>query len=151
MSANYFGYFIIALVIGLGGPIQTGINGSLARLLGHPLLAAVTNTSLATLAITTVLMFLRVPLPNSRTIAEAPWWAWCGGLIGAFAVFGALNFAPKMGAAAFVSVAILGTMTASLLVDHFGLLSFNPHALTPTKLFGAVLVVAGMTIIQFER
>ena len=48
---------------------------------------------------------------------------WCGGLIGAFAVFGALNFAPKMGAAAYVSVTILGIVTAQL--DHFGAVGFQ--------------------------
>ena len=75
--------------------------------------------------------------------------AWFGGLIGAFAVFGALNYAPKMGAAAYVSVTILGIVSASLVLDHFGAIGFQKNPITASKLFGAGLVICGMTIIQF--
>ena len=56
-----------------------------------------------------------------------------------------------MGAAAYVSVTIMGIMAASLLVDHFGVAGFRQHALTWPKLAGAGFVVVGMAIIQFQR
>ena len=151
MSATYLGYFVAALVIGCGAPFQAGINSSLAQALGHPLLAAASNTIVATLAILLAVAILRVQPPDLKAVVAAPWWMWCGGLIGGFAVFGALNFAPRMGAAAYVSVAIMGTMSASLLIDHFGIAGFRQHVLTLPKLAGAGLVVAGMAIIQFQR
>ena len=151
MSVTYLGYFFIALLIGCGGPIQAGINSTLAKTLGHPLLGAVTNTMVATLAILIVMILFKVPLPTFKSIASAPWWAWCGGIIGAFAVFGALNYAPKMGAAAYVSVTVLGIVSASLILDHFGALGVQKHPITFGKLFGAGMVVCGMTIIQFQR
>lgn len=151
MSATYIGYFLAALIIGCGAPLQAGINASLARALGHPLPAALTNTIVATLAILVVMVLLRVQPPSMKLVAAAPWWAWCGGLIGGFAVFGALFFAPRMGAAAYVSVTIMGIMTASLLIDHFGIAGFNQNTLTLPKLAGAGLVVTGMAIIQFQR
>ena len=151
MSVTYLGYFFIALLIGCGGPIQAGINSTLAKTLGHPLLGAVTNTMVATLAILIVMILFKVPLPTFKSIVSAPWWAWCGGIIGAFAVFGALNYAPKMGAAAYVSVTVLGIVSASLILDHFGAIGFQKHPITFGKLFGAGMVVCGMTIIQFQR
>jgi len=151
MSATHFGYFLAALIIGCGAPLQAGINASLARALGHPLLAAATNTIVATLAILLVMALLRVQLPSMKLISAAPWWVWCGGLIGGLGVFGGLFFAPKMGAAAYVSVSIVGIMTASLLIDHFGVAGFRENALTLPKLAGAGLVVTGMAIIQFQR
>ena len=151
MSATYLGYFFIALLIGCGGPLQAGINASLAKVLGHPLLAAATNTTIATLCICLVIIILKVQPPTLKTVVNAPWWMWCGGIIGGFAVFGALTFAPKMGAAAYVSVTILGIMAASLLLDHFGVVGFPKHVITPAKLLGAALVVCGMAIIQFQR
>lgn len=151
MSATYVGYFLAALIIGCGAPLQAGINASLARALGHPLLAAVTNTVVATLAILVVMALLRVQPPSMKLISAAPWWVWCGGLIGGFAVFGALFFAPRMGAAAYVSVTIMGIMASSLLIDHFGVAGFRENALTFPKLAGAGLVVTGMAIIQFQR
>ena len=94
---------------------------------------------------------MRVKLPAMKIAMAAPWWMWCGGIIGAFAVFGALNFAPKMGASAYVSVTILGIVSASLLLDHFGAIGFQKHPITFGKLFGAGMVVFGMSIIQFQR
>ena len=91
MSITYLGYFFIALLIGCGGPVQAGINSTLAKTLGHPLLGAVTNTMVATLVILIVMITFRVPLPTLKAISSAPWYAWFGGFIGAFAVFGALN------------------------------------------------------------
>lgn len=151
MSTTYLGYFIVALLIGCGMPVQAGINSLLGKTLGHPLLAAATNTAVATLAILIVMLLVRVKLPSLKIAMQAPWWMWCGGLIGAFAVFGALNFAPKMGAAAYVSVTILGIVTASLLLDHLGAVGFQKHPITFGKLLGAGMVVFGMTIIQFQR
>lgn len=151
MSITYLGYFFIALLIGCGGPVQAGINSILAKTLGHPLLGAITNTMVATLAILVVILVVRVKLPPLKSVVDAPWWVWCGGLIGAFAVYGALNFAPKMGAAAYVSVTILGIVSASLLLDHFGVIGFAKHPITIGKLLGASLVVCGMAIIQFQR
>jgi transporter family-2 protein len=151
MSATYVGYFLAALIIGCGAPLQAGINASLARSLGHPLLAAASNTVVASLAVLLVMALLRVAPPSLKTVLGAPWWAWCGGLIGGFAVFGALYFAPRMGAAAYVSVTIMGIMASSLLIDHFGIAGFQVHTLTLPKLAGAGLVVAGMALIQFNR
>ena len=151
MSITYLGYFFIALLIGCGGPVQAGINSTLAKTLGHPLLGAVTNTMVATLVILIVMITFRVPLPTLKAISSAPWYAWFGGFIGAFAVFGALNYAPKMGAAAYVSVTILGIVSASLVLDHFGAIGFQKNPITASKLFGAGLVICGMTIIQFQR
>ena len=151
MSATYLAYFIVALIIGCGAPLQAGINSLLGKSLGHPLLAAATNTTVATLSILIVMLLVRVKLPSVKVAMAAPWWMYCGGVIGAFAVFGALNFAPKMGAAAYVSVTILGIVTASLLLDHFGVVGFQKHPITFGKLFGAVMVVFGMAIIQFQR
>ena len=43
------------------------------------------------------------------------------------------------------------TLTASLLLDHFGLLAFEPAPMNLWKLAGAAMVVGGMMMIQFNR
>ena len=59
--------------------------------------------------------------------------------------------APKLGAAAFISTTIVGTMTASLIIDHFGLLAYKVQPVTTQRLLGAALVIAGMMLIQWRR
>ncbi len=142
---------LVALLVGAGFPIQAGINATIAQALGHPLLGAVTNTVVASLVLLAVILVLRIPSPPVAALAAAPWWAWTGGVLGAFFVLSSLVLAPKLGAAAFVSTTIVGTMIASLLVDHFGLLVYRPQPVTALRVVGGALVVTGMLMIQWKR
>ena len=45
---------------------------------------------------------------------------------------------------------VVGTVTASMLIDHFGLVGFKPHPLGIQRLLGGVLVVLGMLLVQSE-
>ncbi len=142
---------LVALLVGAGYPIQAGINATIATYHGHPLLAALTNTVVASVVLLVAIVILRVPLPVIATLGTAPWWAWTGGCLGAFFVLSSLVLAPKLGAAAFVSTTIVGTMAASLAIDHFGLLAYRPQPVTVLRVVGAVLVVTGMIMIQWRR
>ncbi len=142
---------LVAVVVGMGYPLQAGINATIAQHHGHPLLAALTNTTVASLALLVLIVFLRVPLPAAVQVAAAPWWAWTGGLLGAGFVFSALVLAPKLGAAVFVSSGIVGTMAASLLIDHYGIIGYREQPITGLRLTGAALVVIGMILIQWKR
>jgi transporter family-2 protein len=151
MSLETLFFVFIALLVGAGYPVQAGINATIAQFHGHPLLAAVTNTTVASLALLAVILALRVPAPQLATLGTAPWWAWTGGFLGAFFVLSSLVIAPKLGAAAFVSTTIVGTMAASLAIDHFGLLVYRTQPVTLLRLLGAFLVVTGMLLIQWKR
>ena len=144
-------FILIALLVGAGYPVQAGINATIAQFHGHPLLAALTNTTVASLMLFFVIAVLRVPLPQMAMLAATPWWAWTGGLLGGFFVLSSLVLAPKLGAAVFVSTTIVGTMAASLAIDHFGLLVYKVQPVTGWRLLGALLVVTGMLMIQWKR
>jgi len=151
MSPETLLAIFIALLVGSGYPIQAGINATIAQYHGHPLLAALTNTTVASLALLVAVLVLRVPLPSVTVLGAAPWWAWTGGFLGGFFVLSALVLAPKLGAAAFVSTTIVGTMAASLAIDHFGFLAYRVQPTTGLRLLGAVFVVSGMIMIQWRR
>ena len=142
---------LVALVVGAGYPIQAGINATISQFHGHPLLAALTNTTVASLALLVVVLVLRIPLPQMASLAAAPWYAWTGGLLGGFFVLSALVLAPKLGAATFVATTIVGTMAASLVIDHYGFLVYRVQPITPLRLIGAVMVVVGMLLVQWKR
>jgi len=142
---------VVALLVGAGFPMQAGINATVAQHQGHPLLAAFTNTTVATLVLLAAILAFRVPWPSAKVMTAAPWWAWSGGALGAFFVLSSLVLAPKLGAAAFVATTIVGTMAASLLMDHYGVIGFRPQPITLLRLGGAVLVIAGMMMIQWKR
>ena len=142
---------LIALMVGAGYPLQAGINASIAKFHGHPLLAALTNTTVASLVLLVAVLVLRVPLPHVSSLVSAPWWAWTGGCLGAFFVLSSLVLAPKLGAAAFVSTTIVGTMVASLVIDHYGFIAYRAQPVTLLRVMGGALVVTGMIMIQWKR
>ncbi len=144
-------FIFVALMVGAGYPVQAGINATIAQFHGHPLLAALTNTTVASLILVVAIVVLRVPMPQVASLAAAPWWAWTGGLLGAFFVFSSLVLAPKLGAAAFVSTTIVGTMAASMIIDHFGLLAYRTQPITLQRLVGSALVVTGMMMIVLKK
>lgn len=123
----------IAVVVGFAVPMQAGVNATVARFYGSSLLAGITNTLVATVLLAAFAVAMRVNLPQPRAIAEAPWWAWSGGIFGATMVFSSIVIAPRLGAAAYVSAMLVGTMTASLTIDHFGMMAFKQTPLTLTR------------------
>lgn len=142
---------VIALLVGAGYPVQAGVNATIAQFHGHPLYAALTNTMVASLALAVAILILRIPVPPIGNLVTAPLWAWTGGFLGAFFVLSSLVLAPKLGAAAFVSTTIVGTMAASLVIDHYGFLVYKVQPITALRVVGAILVVVGMLMIQWKR
>lgn len=141
----------VAIAVGAAVPVQSAINAQMASSQGHPLYGALTNTAVASLALASLVLALRLPAPNLRAALSLPWWTWSGGFIGAAFVFGALFVAPKIGAAAFAAATIFGTVAASLAIDQYGLFDFPVRAVTLTRLAGVGCVLLGVVLLQGTR
>lgn len=136
-----FFLILIALLVGAGYPIQAGVNATIATYHGHPLWAAFTNTTVASLVLLAVIVFMRISAPALPSMAGAPLCAWGGGFLGAFFVLSSLVLAPKLGAVVFLSTTIVGTMAAALVIDHFGFLAYKPQPITALRVVGALMVI----------
>lgn len=136
---------LLAAVAGAAIALQALINSRLTNFAGSPVLAATISfaVGLAGLAIA-LLTQPRAP----HTLGSAPWWAWVGGLLGAFYILLSILLIPRIGVAALISSAVLGQMVFSLTADHFGLLGLQTRVATPARIVGAVLVMAGVFLIR---
>jgi transporter family-2 protein len=76
-----------------------------------------------------------------------PWWAPIGGLAGAVAVYLGLTMVDKIGAGPFNGLIITANILASIAIDHYGFLNMPVHPLSTFRAVGAVLMVAGITLI----
>ena len=83
-------------------------------------------------------------LPVSKAVAEAPWWSFSGGFIVAFYVFTITFLSPRLGVGNAIALIVAGQLFSALAIDHFGLLRSLTFSLTPTRVAGAALVVAGV-------
>lgn len=141
-------YLLVCLLAGALMPLQAGVNAQLARWVGHPVTASLVSFAVGTLALLAYSAAARPELPSAAALAAAPWWVWAGGLFGAVFVTAAAAFAPRLGAATFISITIAGQMFVSILLDHFGLAGFAARPATALRLLGALLLVAGVLLIR---
>lgn len=74
-------------------------------------------------------------------------WAWLGGLCGGVYVLAVIFIADKVGAAVFTGLAVTAAIVTSVLLDHFGLVGFQVHAAGIGRIVGAVLMVAGLSLV----
>ena len=141
-------YLLVCLVAGAMMPLQAGVNAQLARWVGNPVSASLVSFAVGTLTLLAYTAAARPQLPPAAALAAAPWWVWGGGLLGAGFVTAAAAFAPRLGAATFISVTIAGQVFVSILLDHFGLVGFPARPATPLRLLGALLLVFGVLLVR---
>jgi len=103
------------------------------------------------LVVAGILFVGRGESPTVPGATEVPWWAWAGGLLGAFYVTMSIILTPQLGASATLGFIIGGQMIASIILDHFGLLNLQTSPATLPRLGGATLVVIGAIIVLSYR
>jgi transporter family-2 protein len=137
---------LIAVLVGAGLTIQVGMNATVRAALGSPTLAAIVNFVVGLTALTAVAIVSGARwTPGSAS--AVPSWAWFGGMLGATFVAATTVLGPRLGAAAFLVFTLAGQLAAALVADHYGAIGFPQSPVTPVKVLGAALVVAGAFLI----
>ena len=139
--------YLIAFAAGVVLIVQVGVNTMLRSALGAPVTAALVSFLVGSVALAAFLLLARTPWPARAQWLAVPWWAWFGGLLGAFYVVSTIIAGPRIGAAALLALIVLGQLVTSLLVDHFGWLGFPQHSLSALRLLGALLLFGGVLLI----
>jgi bacterial/archaeal transporter family-2 protein len=141
-------YLLFAVVAGAAIALQAGVNTELARWVGSPIRASFVSFVVGAVALGLLSAAILKPLPSGSRLADAPWWAWVGGLLGAFYVVGSVVTAPRLGAATLVAAVIAGQIVSSLLIDQFGWVGFREHPVSAGRLAGVALVFAGVALVR---
>ncbi|MDL2307655.1 DMT family transporter [Desulfovibrio sp. OttesenSCG-928-C06] len=138
--------FLVAIA-GIGISLQAGINSRLqAAWAQSPLLAALISFIVGTLGLLVCVLATRVNIPAFP--AKITWWHWTGGLLGAFMVLMTIIGVQRIGGAATFSLIIAGQLTASLILDHYGLFGFAQHSVSLPRLAGVLCIAIGVIMIK---
>ena len=141
-------YLLFGFAAGAMLPLQFGINAQLAEWVESPLRATLVSFAVGALVLLAAAFVFARGWPGTERLADAPWWVWLGGFLGAFYVLGSVVTAPKLGAAALFAFILAGQAVASLAVDHFGWVGFDENPVTPGRLAGVALVAAGVVLVR---
>ena len=139
----------ILLVVVAGGllALQAPTNAMLAKVGGSPVLAALISFAVGTVALF-VAWIASSNRPGTAPFAALPWYAWLGGLYGAFFVAIAAFAAPRIGLASLITIGIAGQIAMALLLDHLGALDLPRDPISLGRVVGALLVVAGVVLVR---
>ena len=95
------------------------------------------------------MILVRPSVPTMEQLRGTQWWNWIGGPLGALIVLAGALLSRQLGAAAFIALLIAGQLTMSVLLDHFALMGLEERSITPAKVVGILLVVAGVVCIKY--
>lgn len=125
------------------------MNGALRNALVNPWLASLVSFLPVIALLSVVLLCRPTPVPSAGALAQMPWWAPLGGLMGAVAVIAGLMFVDRIGAGALAGLTITANLLMSLLIDQFGWFNIPVHTLNLGRIAGAVLMTAGIALIAW--
>jgi transporter family-2 protein len=140
--------WFLGIAAGFGLTVQVGMNATLRKVLDSANLAALVSFLVGTAALIVLLIATRAPLPARETFGAVPWWAWFGGVLGAFYVASSTVVAVELGATTLLALALLGQLTMALVIDHFGWLGLPENPLTATRLAGVALLGVGVWLVS---
>lgn len=137
----------LAVVAGAGLALQSVVNAQLGIATESPLWTSAIVCVVGLVLLAPILIVRREPLATAA-LASFPWWIWTGGVIGVGFVVLSVVLTPRLGAALFLAVVVVGQLLAGLLIDHYGWFRVPEQPLTPARVAGAVLLVAGVALIR---
>ncbi len=134
--------------IAIGGAaiaIQAPINARLSTHVGDPVATAAISFLVGFLVLGAATI-LRGAVPGIETMANAPWWAWIGGALGAIYVWAAVWSVGTLGVVTMVAALIFGQLAAALVLDAVGAFGLQVREISLTRILAVLLVGAGLVL-----
>lgn len=138
-------FILLGILMGLGLPLQTGINARLTHKLGSPY-----NASFVSFIIAFIFLLLLVFITEQNyfipfsELAGEPLWIWMGGVCGVIFLTGNVVLFARLGGVQTVIFPVLGQILMGLIIDNFGLFYAPQTDLTLLRILGAILVLLGV-------
>jgi transporter family-2 protein len=124
---------------------QAPINAGLGKATGS-MAAALVSFAIGTLALATVVV-LSGKAGGLTSTFDVSWYYLLGGLLGALYVFNALIAVSVIGAGGVAAATVFGQLTASVVIDRLGLFGLDEVPLSPERVLGVGLLLAGTVLI----
>jgi transporter family-2 protein len=144
---------ILAGVGGAASALQSAVNAELAGRLDDALLASVLNIVIGAVIVALAIPFMPSARAGLRRLpgSRLPWWAYLGGLGGAFFVTSAAYTVPTLGVAVFTIAQVAGGGVGGLVIDRAGLSPLGRLAMTGPRVAGTALGLGAVVLAQLGR
>jgi bacterial/archaeal transporter family-2 protein len=139
--------FAVLIMAVVGGCIalQAPINSGLGRSTGS-FAAATVSFAVGTLLLAAIVV-VSGKAGGIGEVSHVQWYYLLGGVLGAAYVFSALVLISQIGAGAVAAATVTGQLTTSVVLDQIGFLGLDREPITPTRVAGVFLLLAGTYLI----
>ncbi|KAI8376355.1 uncharacterized protein BYT42DRAFT_574305 [Radiomyces spectabilis] len=144
----YFCGFLLILA-GCAIAVQAGCNATLNRYGGRSFSSVVTFVMAAIccfIFFVVDLSFLGTPRPTSR-LKDAPWFAWLGGILGAYYVIINILTVARLGAGTVLSIFVCAQVIMACIIDHFGLVGVAKRRYTLWRMLASLGLIGCVAVI----
>lgn len=147
MSPNFWIAALCVVAAGAALSTQAPVNASLARAVGGALPATTVSfgVGFVLLVAITGLRALWAGAPDAAP-AEAPWWVWIGGVLGALYVGTIVATVSVLGVLTMVAATVLGQLVGALALDAVGAFGLPQRPITWSRALAPVLVAGGLVL-----
>ncbi len=145
MNLSLIAMAIITVAVGIGIALQAAVNAALARHVGT-IEATLVSVTITWLFVAT-LLFTGLRRGSLGQVLSVPPYLLIGGFLGAAILITAITVVPRLGAGGLIAAFVVGQLIGSLVLDHFGAFGLRQIPVTPGRLVGAALLLAGMRLI----
>jgi len=128
--------------------VQVAANSKLGLQLGQPVGATLVSFLVGSTGLVLYMLVARTAWPAPRALAQAPWWALSGGLLGAAYVLATVVVTPRLGPGLTLGAIVAGQMIVALALEQAGALEVAHHPITPVRVLGVALIVAGVVLLR---
>jgi len=146
MAADVIGSFVLCVALGVCIVFQALLNARLGHVASLNSYSALMSF-LVGIPPVVVYFLVESRFLHSGTISAAPWYLYLGGILGAVYIIVIIFTVQRIGAASVLSTVVASQVLASVVVDHFGILGTPTHAVSPGRIAGALLIVAGSVLV----
>ena len=128
--------------------LQAPINSTLGKSVGT--FAAASTSFAIGLVVLIAITLVAGGFGDVDKAADLKWYYLMGGVLGAVYVTTVLVSVRELGAGGVTAATIAGQLGASVMIDRAGILGLPEKALTPSRVVGILLLVAGVFLIVRE-
>ena len=133
---------VVGGLIALQAPINSGLGKSVGTFQ-----AAFVSFAIGTIVLLAIALVAKGGLSEIPEARNLSWYYLTGGVLGAAYVTTVLVTVRSLGAGPVVAATIAGQLTASVVIDQFGLLGVAKDPITAAKIVGVLLLAAGVYLI----
>lgn len=136
---------LLVLAVGALVALQPALNAELGKSVGEAT-ASVVSFGTGFLVLLVVAGFAG-QLADVSNVTEVRWPYLLGGVVGAAVVLVSLVAVPKLGAGPLTAALVFGQLVMAVIVDRQGWLGVPQADLTPSRIVGVILLLAGVVLV----